>query len=46
MRPLYYNSYMEFIYDEKKNQLLFDQRGLTFEQAIEVIAEEGVLLDF
>ena len=37
---------MEFIYDEKKNQLLFDQRGLTFEQAIEVIAEEGVLLDF
>ena len=37
---------MEFIYDEKKNQILFDQRGLTFEQAIEIIAEEGVLLDF
>ena len=37
---------MKFIYDEKKNQILFDQRGLTFELAIEIIAEEGVLLDF
>ena len=37
---------MEFIYDEKKNQILFEQRGLTFELAIEIIAEEGVLLDF
>ena len=37
---------MEFIYDEKKNQILFDQRGLSFELAIEIIAEEGVLLDF
>ena len=37
---------MEFIYDEKKNQILFDQRGLTFELAIEIIAEKGVLLDF
>ncbi len=37
---------MDFIYDEKKNQILFDTRGLTFEQAIEIISEEGVLLDF
>ena len=37
---------MEFIYDEKKNQVLFEQRGLTFELAIEIIAEQGVLLDF
>ena len=37
---------MEFIYDEKKNQILFEQRGLTFELAIEIIANEGVLLDF
>jgi len=37
---------MDFIYDEKKNQILFDKRGLTFEQAIEIISEEGVLLDF
>ena len=37
---------MDFIYDEKKNQVLFDTRGLTFEQAIEIISEEGVLLDF
>ena len=37
---------MEFIYDEKKNQILFETRGITFEQAIEIISEEGVLLDF
>jgi len=37
---------MDFIYDEKKNQILFNQRGLTFEQAIEIISDEGVLLDF
>ncbi|MEA1919927.1 MAG: DUF4258 domain-containing protein [Campylobacterota bacterium] len=37
---------MNFIYDEKKNQILFENRGLTFEQAIEIISEEGVLLDF
>ncbi|MDQ7084597.1 MAG: hypothetical protein Q9M36_06550 [Sulfurovum sp.] len=37
---------MDFIYDKKKNQILFDKRGLTFEQAIEIISEEGVLLDF
>jgi uncharacterized DUF497 family protein len=37
---------MNFIYDEKKNQILFEKRGLTFEQAIEIISEEGVLLDF
>jgi len=37
---------MDFIYDEKKNQILFDTRGLTFEQAIEIISEEGILLDF
>ncbi len=37
---------MNFIYDEKKNQILFEKRGLTFEQAIETISEEGVLLDF
>ncbi len=37
---------MEFIYDEKKNQMLFETRGITFEQAIEIISEKGVLLDF
>jgi len=37
---------MNFIYDEKKNQLLFEKRGLRFEQAIEIISREGVLLDF
>ncbi len=37
---------MEFVYDEKKNQILFERRGITFEQAIEIISEYGVLLDF
>ncbi len=37
---------MNFIYDEEKNQTLFETRGLTFEQAIEIISQEGVLLDF
>jgi uncharacterized DUF497 family protein len=37
---------MEFIFDEKKNQILFEQRGLTFEEAIEIIANDGILLDF
>ena len=37
---------MDFIYDEKKNKILFETRGLTFEQAIEIISQEGVLLDF
>ena len=37
---------MKFVYDENKNQLLFKQRGITFELAIESIASGGVLLDF
>ena len=37
---------MNFIYEKKKNQILFETRGLTFEQAIEIISEKGVLLDF
>lgn len=37
---------MEFIFDQEKNQKLFETRGITFEQAIESIAENGVLLDF
>ena len=37
---------MDFTYDEEKNQILFETRGITFEQVIEIISEEGVLLDF
>ncbi len=37
---------MNFIFDDDKNQKLFKQRGVTFEQAIEIIASDGVLLDF
>lgn len=37
---------MDFIFDQRKNQKLFQQRGVTFEQAIESIAKNGVLLDF
>jgi len=37
---------MKFIYDKQKNEKLFKQRGITFEQAIEIIANKGILLDF
>jgi uncharacterized DUF497 family protein len=37
---------MQFIFDKEKNLKLFQERGITFEQAIEIIAEGGVLLDF
>jgi uncharacterized DUF497 family protein len=37
---------MEFLFDQEKNLKLFEQRGITFEQAIEIIADGGILLDF
>jgi uncharacterized DUF497 family protein len=37
---------MEFEYDQEKNELLFKERGVTFIDVIEVISEEGILLDF
>jgi len=36
---------MEFIFDEEKNQKLFKQRGITFEQVIEAITNDKVLHD-
>jgi len=38
--------FMNFIFDEEKNQKLLQQRNVTFEQAIEIIANGGVLFDF
>ena len=37
---------MKYIFDEEKNKKLFQQRGVTFEQVIEIIASSGILLDF
>jgi len=37
---------MEFDYNKDKNRLLFDERGVTFQDAIHSIAEKGVLADF
>jgi len=37
---------MEFDFNEDKNKLLFDERGVTFQDAIHSIAEKGVLVDF
>jgi uncharacterized DUF497 family protein len=37
---------MEFAFDQKKNDLRRRQRGVTFPQVIEAIAERGVLVDF
>ena len=36
---------MEFDFSEEKNELLFEERGITFIQIIEAIAENGVLLN-
>jgi len=36
---------MEFYFDKDKNDILFHERGVTFYQVIETIAENGVLLD-
>ena len=35
-----------FNFNAEKNELLFKTRGITFNQIIEVIENEGVLLDF
>jgi hypothetical protein len=37
---------MEFDFSENKNKLLFEERGVTFQDAINSIAERGVLADF
>jgi uncharacterized DUF497 family protein len=37
---------MQFEFDPKKNDLLFEERGVTFPLIIESIAEKGVLLNF
>ena len=36
---------MKFVYDEEKNKKLFAQRGITFEDLIEAIANDKILLD-
>ena len=36
---------MEFIYDEQKNQKLYKERGVTFEDVIEAIANDKILWD-
>ena len=37
---------MEFDFSEDKNRLLFEERGVTFQDAINSIAEKGILADF
>ena len=37
---------MNFEYSEEKNEILFNNRGITFNNVIESIAENGILLDF
>ena len=36
---------MKFEFDKEKNELLIRQRGISFQQIIEAIAENGVLLN-
>jgi hypothetical protein len=37
---------VKFDFSEEKNNLLFEERGVTFYRAIESIAENGILLNF
>ena len=37
---------MIFDFNDEKNELLFKTRGITFNQVIDVIEEEGILLNF
>jgi uncharacterized DUF497 family protein len=37
---------MRFSFDERKNELLIKERGVCFQDVIEAIAEDGILLDF
>ncbi len=36
---------MKFVYDEQKNQKLYNQRGVTFEEVIQAILNDKVLYD-
>ena len=37
---------MEYDYDQRKNALLYAQRGVTFPMVIEAIYKRGILLNF
>ena len=37
---------MKFDFSQEKNKRIFETRGVSFYQAIEAIAEKGILLDF
>ncbi len=37
---------MNFDFSNKKNKLLFEKRGVTFQNVIDAIYEKGVLADF
>ena len=37
---------MEFDFNEEKNKLLYQERGLTFQNVIDSIFDRGVLADF
>ena len=37
---------MIYDYNDEKNELLFNTRGITFYQVIEAIERDGILLDF
>jgi hypothetical protein len=36
---------MDFIYDEQKNQKLYEERGITFEDVIEAFLDDRILYD-
>lgn len=46
MRTEYYIINMIFDFNQKKNEQLFKERGISFPNVIEAISEKGILLNF
>ena len=46
VRTYYYTVKVKFNFNHEKNALLFEERGVSFYNAIESISEKGILLNF
>ncbi|MEW6089214.1 MAG: toxin [bacterium] len=45
MRTILYYKIMEFKFSKEKNEVLIESRGISFDEVIEAIGKEGVLLE-
>ncbi len=46
MRTKDYSINMKFDFNQKKNEQLFKERGISFQYVIETISDKGILLNF